>query len=150
MTRTLIQKILLGILAVTALCSFVFFLYSSSEKNRLAEEAKQVSKEVRDLNKQLPEETDLAEICEEYAQLSEQLAEKISTLQRIENTNINYNARKAAAEEDLRALQEKVDRFGKERLDALGKEYDELLAEYNTLNERYLALLGEAERGDNE
>ena len=150
MTRTLIQKILLGILAVTVLCSFVFFLYSSSEKNRLAEEAKQVSKEVRDLNKQLPEETDLAEICEEYAQLSEQLAEKISTLQRIENTNINYNARKAAAEEDLRALQEKVDRFGKERLDALGKEYDELLAEYNTLNERYLALLGEAERGDNE
>lgn len=150
MTRTLIQKILLGILAVTVLCSFVFFLYSSSEKNRLAEEAKQVSKEVRDLNKQLPEETDLAEICEEYAQLSEQLAEKISTLQRIENTNINYNARKDAAEEDLRALQEKVDRFGKERLDALGKEYDELLAEYNTLNERYLALLGEAERGDNE
>ncbi len=150
MTRTLIQKILLGILAVTVLCSFVFFLYSSSEKNRLAEEAKQVSKEVRDLNKQLPEETDLAEICEEYAQLSEQLAEKISTLQRIENTNINYNARKAAAEEDLRALQEKVDRFGKERLDALGKEYDELLAEYNTLNERYLALRGEAERGDNE
>ena len=150
MTRTLIQKILLGILAVTVLCSFVFFIYSSSEKNRLAEEAKQVSKEVRDLNKQLPEETDLAEICEEYAQLSEQLAEKISTLQRIENTNINYNARKDAAEEDLRALQEKVDRFGKERLDALGKEYDELLAEYNTLNERYLALLGEAERGDNE
>ena len=150
MTRTLIQKILLGILAVTVLCSFVFFLYSSSEKNRLAEEAKQVSKEVRDLNKQLPEETDLAEICEEYAQLSEQLAEKISTLQRIENTNINYNARKDAAEEDLRALQEQVDRFGKERLDALGKEYDELLAEYNTLNERYLALLGEAERGDNE
>ena len=77
MTRTLIQKILLGILAVTVLCSFVFFLYSSSEKNRLAEEAKQVSKEVRDLNKQLPEETDLAEICEEYAQLSEQLAEKM-------------------------------------------------------------------------
>ena len=150
MTRTLIQKILLGILAVTVICSFVFFLYSSSEKNRLAEEAKQVSKEVRDLNKQLPEETDLAEICEEYAQLSEQLAEKISTLQRIENTNINYNARKDAAEEDLRALQEKVDRFGKERLDALGKEYDELLAEYNTLNERYLALRGEAERGDNE
>lgn len=150
MHQNLIQKILLGILTVTALCSLLFLLYTISEEGRLAEEKENISQKVQVLNISLPTGTNVTKLCEEYAQLSEQMEEKLRSLQKLESTSADFNARKAAAEEELRSLQEQVERFGQEQLDILSTEYDDLLAEYNALNEKYLALLGEVEGRNNE